>query len=55
MQTSGLMHLHDNVHLHMTVCTQTVVEHFNWELFGQPPYGPELALSDYHLFIYLKS
>jgi hypothetical protein len=29
--------------------------HFNWELFDQPPYSPDLALSDYNLFPYLKN
>jgi hypothetical protein len=24
-------------------------------LFDQPPYSPDLTLSDYHLFIYLKN
>jgi hypothetical protein len=30
---------------------------FNWELFDHPPYSPDLAPSDYHLFIrtYLKN
>jgi histone-lysine N-methyltransferase SETMAR len=31
------------------------VEYFNWELFDHPPYSPVLALSDYHLFTYLKN
>jgi histone-lysine N-methyltransferase SETMAR len=46
--------LHDNVHLH-TVCTQALLEHFNWELSDHPPYSPDLALSNYHLFTYLKN
>jgi histone-lysine N-methyltransferase SETMAR len=29
--------------------------HFNWELFDHPPYSPDLALSDYHLFMYQKN
>jgi hypothetical protein len=28
---------------------------FNWELFDRPPYSPDLALSDHHLFTYLKN
>jgi hypothetical protein len=27
----------------------------NWELFDHPPYGSDLAPSDYHLFTYLKN
>jgi histone-lysine N-methyltransferase SETMAR len=32
-----------------------VLEHFNWELFDHPPYSPDLALSNYHLFTCLKN
>jgi histone-lysine N-methyltransferase SETMAR len=28
---------------------------FNWELFDHPPYSPDLAPNDYHLFSYLKN
>jgi hypothetical protein len=31
------------------------LEHFNWELFGHPPYVPDQAPSDYQLFTYLKN
>jgi hypothetical protein len=31
------------------------MEHFNWELFDYPPYSPDLAPSDYHLFTYPKN
>jgi hypothetical protein len=37
------------------VRTQAVLEHFNWELFDYPPYSPDVAPSDYHLFTYLKN
>jgi histone-lysine N-methyltransferase SETMAR len=37
------------------VCTWVPLEHFSWKLFGHPPYSPDLALSNYHLFIYLKN
>jgi hypothetical protein len=30
--------------------TQTLLEHFNLELFDNPPYSPDLAPTDYHLF-----
>jgi transposase len=35
--------------------TRAVLEHFNWELFDHPPYRPDLAPSEYHLFTYLKN
>jgi hypothetical protein len=31
------------------------LEHFNSELFDHPPYSPDLAPSDYHLFTYPKN
>jgi hypothetical protein len=31
------------------------VEHFRWELFGHPPYSPDIFLSDFHLFTHLKN
>jgi hypothetical protein len=47
--------LHDNVLPHTAACTPALLEHFNWELFDHPPYGPALAMSNYHLFTYLKN
>jgi histone-lysine N-methyltransferase SETMAR len=55
MLTSGVMFLHYNACLHTPTCTQALLEHFNWELFDHPPYSPDLALSNYHLFTYLKN
>jgi hypothetical protein len=34
---------------------QALLEHFNWVLFDHPPYSPDLALNDHHLFIWLGS
>jgi transposase len=57
MLTSGVVLLHDNVcpHTSTTVCTQVLLEHFNWELFNHPPYSPDLTPNDYHLLTYLKN
>jgi histone-lysine N-methyltransferase SETMAR len=55
MLTSGVVLLHDNVHPHTAACIRALLELFSWELFGHPPYSPDLALSDYHLFTYLKN
>jgi hypothetical protein len=48
--------LHDNVRLHAAVRPRTLLEHFNCELLDHPPYIPDLAPSDYHMFThtYLK-
>jgi hypothetical protein len=32
----------------------TLLEKFGWEVFDHPPYSPDLAPSDYHLFPKLK-
>jgi transposase len=55
MLASGVVLLHDNVCPHTAVCTQSLLEHFNWQLFDQHPYSPDLPPSDYHLFTYLKN
>jgi hypothetical protein len=49
--------LHDNVHLHTAARTRALLKHFNWEFIDHPPYSPspDLALSNYHLFTYLKN
>jgi histone-lysine N-methyltransferase SETMAR len=50
----GIVFLHDKAHLHTAAHTWALVEHFNWELFDHPPYSPDLALSNHHLFtVYL--
>jgi hypothetical protein len=42
--------LHENALLHTADCTVALLEHFNWELFDNCRYSPDLAPSDYHLF-----
>jgi transposase len=49
------MLLHDNARPHTAARTKELPKHFNWELFDHPPYNPDLAPSDYHLFTYLKN
>jgi hypothetical protein len=55
MLTSGVELLHDNVSPYRTACTRALLEHFKWELFVHPPYSPDLAPRDYHLFAYPKN
>jgi hypothetical protein len=55
MLTYVVVLLHDNACPHTAACTQTLLQHFNWELFDHPPYRPDLAASDYHLFTYWKN
>jgi hypothetical protein len=37
IMTSGIVLLHDNVHLYTATCIRALLEHFNWELFDHPP------------------
>jgi transposase len=53
--TSGVVLLHDNALTHTAARTRALLEQCNWELFDHPPYSPDRALSDYHLFTYLKN
>jgi hypothetical protein len=55
MLTYGVVFLHDNMHSHTAARTRAQEEHFNRALFDHPPYSPDLAPSDYHLFTCLKN
>lgn len=53
--SSGVVLLHDNARPHTAARTQDLLNHFNWEVFNHPPYSPDLAPSDYHLFSHMKN
>jgi hypothetical protein len=37
------------------VCrTASLLQEFSWEVFNHPPYSPDLAPSDFHIFLHLK-
>jgi histone-lysine N-methyltransferase SETMAR len=44
-----LLH-HDNVQPPAAVATIETIQKLNFELLPHPPYSPDLAPSDYHLF-----
>jgi hypothetical protein len=46
---SGIVLLHDSIHLHTAACTQALLEHFSCELFDHPPDSPSLTPRSYHL------
>ncbi|GBM71170.1 hypothetical protein AVEN_193850-1 [Araneus ventricosus] len=35
--------------------TRELLDGFGWELFGHPPYSPDLAPSDFHLLLHMKT
>jgi transposase len=55
MLTSGVVLPKDNARPHTAARTRSLLEHFSWEMFDHPPYSPDLAPSEYHLFTYLKN
>jgi [histone H3]-lysine36 N-dimethyltransferase SETMAR len=52
--SSGVILLHDNARPHTAAKTQEKIQDFRWELFNHPPYSPDLAPSDYFLFLHFK-
>lgn len=54
MLTSGIVFLHDNARPHSAQVTQVLLGQFQWDVFKHPPYSPDLAPSDYHLFMHMK-
>jgi len=52
--SKGVILLHDNARPHTTARTNALIKLFNWEVFDHPPYIPDLAPSDYHLFSKMK-
>ncbi|KAJ4428268.1 E3 ubiquitin-protein ligase mib1, partial [Periplaneta americana] len=54
MLSRGVVLLHDNARLHTAASTRELLDQFGWEIFDHPPYSPDLAPSDFHLFTKLK-
>jgi len=51
---NGVLFLHDNVPAHRALATQKKLAYLGFECLDHPPYSPDLAPSDYHLFPGLK-
>ncbi|KAJ9598788.1 hypothetical protein L9F63_026674, partial [Diploptera punctata] len=45
---------HDNARPHTARATVEKIRTFGWETLPHPPYSPDLAPSDYHLFASVK-
>jgi transposase len=54
MLTRGVVLLHDNACPHTAAITTQLLDECGWEVFRHPPYSPDLAPSDFHLFPKLK-
>ena len=42
--------LHENARSHSANLTKTTIQELGWEDISHPPYSPDLASSDFHLF-----
>jgi len=48
--TKGALFLHDNAPAHRALATQKKLAFLGFQCLDHPPYSPDLAPSDYHLF-----
>jgi len=52
--TKGVLFLYDNAQAHRALATQKKLTYLGFQCLDHPPYSPDLAPSDYHLFSGLK-
>ncbi|GBP37111.1 Tyrosine-protein phosphatase non-receptor type 13 [Eumeta japonica] len=54
-QQKCVVFYHDNSRTHTSLATQKILREFGWEVLIHPPYSPDLAPSDFHLFRSLQN
>jgi len=52
--TEGVLFLHANARSHQALATHKKLAYLGFQSLDHPPYSPDLAPSDYHLFPGLK-
>ena len=55
LQMQNVLFHHDNAPSHSSAKTREVIRSYGWTTLPHPPYSPDLAPSDYHLFGQLKA
>ncbi|EFN76923.1 Histone-lysine N-methyltransferase SETMAR, partial [Harpegnathos saltator] len=51
----GIVFHQDNARPHTPSTTRQKLRELGWEVISHPPYSPDLAPSDYHLFKHLQN
>ena len=51
----GIVFHYGNARPHTSLATRTKLLELDWEVMSHPPYSPDLAPSDYHLFRSLQN
>jgi histone-lysine N-methyltransferase SETMAR len=51
----GILLLHEYAQAHWALATQKKLNYLGFQCLDHPPYSPDLASSDYHLFSGLKN
>jgi len=55
MLSRDIVFIHDNARPHTANVTKQLFADFSWKQFNHPPYSPDLSLSNFHLFLHMKS
>ena len=50
VNSKGVLFVHDNAKLHVAQVVRDTIQQLGWETLCHPPYSPDLAPTDYHLF-----